>query len=165
MPTLVILDNALENKARFLHEAADELGFIIHYAEPGTPEDKPHIERFFWTAEAQFTPMIPGITGRNPQDRGDYDSERMACVTLEDVDELFHRWVITVYNRSWHEGLRDVPERLWLERTASWGVEPFTSVERLDVLLGNYADGCRRPTASTCSGSGTTTWGRTDRSR
>lgn len=140
MPTMVILDNGLENKAIFLQEAAYELDFIIHYAEPRTPEDKPHIERFFGTAEAQFIPMLPGGTGRNPQARGDYDAEGMACVTIEDVDEFFHRWVITVYNRAWHEGIRDIPERLWLEKTAIWGVEPFSDIERLDVLLGNYAE-------------------------
>ncbi len=146
MMTMVVLDNGLENKAVFLQEAADELGFTINYARSRTPEDKAYVERFFGTVEMQFVPMFPGITGRNPQDRGDYDSEAMACVTLEDVDELFHRWVITVYNRSWHEGIRDVPERLWLERTAVWGVEPYSGIERLDVLLGNYAE--RIPSAT-----------------
>lgn len=146
MFTVVILDNGLENKAIFLKEAADEIGFTIHYARTRTPEDKPYIERFFGTAEAQFVPMFPGVTGRNPQARGDYDAEAMACVTLEDVDEFFHRWVITVYNRSWHEGIRDIPERLWLEKTATWGVEPYSAIERLDVLLGNYAE--RVPSAN-----------------
>lgn len=146
MPTLVVLDNGLENKATFLQEAADELGFTIHYAHTLTPEEKAYVERFFGTAEAQFIPMIPGVTGRNPQARGDYDSEGMACVTLEDLDELFHRYIITVYNRGWHEGIRDVPERLWLEKTAVWGVEPFSAIDRLDVLLGNYAE--RIPSAN-----------------
>lgn len=146
MPTMVVFDNGLENKATFLQEAADELGFTIHYAETLTPEEKAYIERFFGTVEAQFVPMLPGGTGRNPQARGDYDAEAMACVTLEDVDEFFHRWIITVYNRGWHEGIRDIPERLWLEKTAIWGVEPFSDVERIDVLLGNYAE--RVPSAN-----------------
>lgn len=140
MPTMVILDNGLENHAIFLHEAADELGFTIHYANTRTPEEKPYIERFFGTVETQFIPTIPGGTGHNPQVRGDYDAEGMACITLEDLDEVFHRYIITVYNRGWHEGAHDIPERLWLEKTAVWGVEPFASIERLDVLLGNYAE-------------------------
>ncbi len=146
MPTMVVLDNGLENRAVFLQEAAAELGFTIHYAETRTPEDKAYVERFFGTAEAQFVPMFPGGTGRNPQARGDYDAEGMACVTLKDVDEFFHRWVITVYGRGWHEGIRDIPERLWLEKTAVWGVEPYSGIDRLDVLLGNYAE--RVPSAN-----------------
>lgn len=140
MPTMVILDNGLENHAIFLHEAADELGFTIHYANARTPEEKPYIERFFGTVESQFIPTIPGGTGRSPEARGDYDTEAMACIALEDLDELFHRYIITVYNRGWHNGVRDIPERLWLAKTAVWGVEPFTSVDRLDALLGNYAE-------------------------
>ena len=67
-----------------------------------------------------------------------------ACLTLSQIDELIHRWV-TVYNIDWHEGLRDIPERLYLELTANLEVTPIEDMGMLDVLLGDYA--MRTPSA------------------
>jgi len=139
VPTLVIVDNGLENKAYFLIEAADEIGFAIHWAPPRTPEYKPYIERWHLTLTMGFERAIPGNTGSDPKDRGDYDTAGMACATLEDIDELLHQWVVTTYNRTPHRGINDVPERLWLELATQFEVAPFDDIERLDVLLGHLA--------------------------
>ena len=139
VPTLLILDNGLENRANFLIEAADEIGFTIHWAEPRTPEYKPHIERWHLTLTMGFERRIPGNTGSDPADRGDYDTAGMACATLEDIDELLHQWIVTVYNQTPHRGINDVPARLWRELTEKFEVAPFDNIERLDVLLGNLA--------------------------
>jgi putative transposase len=137
VPSLVIVDNALENKAQFLREAADEIGFAIHWAPPRTPEYKPYIERWHLTLTMQFERRIPGNTGSSPADRGDYDTAGLACATLEDIDELLHQWIVTVYNLTPHRGINDVPERLWVEKTSMFEVAPFDDIERLDVLLGH----------------------------
>lgn len=139
VPSLVIVDNALENKAQFLIEAADEIGFAIHWAPPRTPEYKPYIERWHLTLTMQFERRIPGNTGSSPKDRGDYDTAGLACATLEDIDELLHQWLVTVYNLTPHRGINDVPERLWIEKTSMFEVAPFDDIERLDVLLGHIA--------------------------
>ena len=139
VPTLVILDNGLENRADFLIEAGDEIGFTVNWAPPRTPEYKPHIERWHLTLTRGFERRIPGNTGSDPADRGDYDTAGMACATQEDIDELLHQWVVTVYNQAPHRGLNDVPARLWNELAAKFEVAPFDSIERLDVLLGNLA--------------------------
>lgn len=136
VPVLVVVDNAFENKAEFLKEAAAELGFVIHWAKPDTPEEKAVIERWFGTLERGLIRRIPGNTGNSPQDRGDYAADRMACATLENVDELTHRFVMTVYNRSHHRGINDVPERLWQELTAEWEIDGRIDMASLDALLG-----------------------------
>ena len=139
VPSVVILDNALENKAQFLIEAADEIGFIPHWAPPRVPEYKPYIERWHLTLTMQFERRIPGNTGSDPKDRGDYDTARMACATIDDIDGLMHEWVTNVYNRTHHRGINDIPERLWIELTSKFEVAPFDDIERLDVLLGHVA--------------------------
>ncbi|MBB5693575.1 DDE-type integrase/transposase/recombinase [Muricoccus pecuniae] len=135
VPVMVVLDNAFENKADFLKEAAAELGFTLFWTKPDTPEWKAVIERWFGTLETGFIRRIPGATGNSPDDRGDYAAERMACATLEDVDELAHRYVVTVYNRSHHRGINDVPDRLWREHTAEWEVRAPLDIASLDALL------------------------------
>ena len=90
-----------------------------------------------------FSGRLPGRTGSNPKDRGDYDTEGMACIALADADELLHRWVV-LYNLAFHQGIRDIPERLWLEKTAELEVAPIDDIGMLDIVLGEYA--IRTPT-------------------
>ena len=139
MPVVVKLDNAFENKATFLTEAAMELGFTLHYTRPRTPEDKPFIERWFSTLENGLVRRLPGNTGLHPKDLGDYDAANMAVATEADVDMLMHRYVLTAYNCRPHKGIKDVPERLWVEKTKEWEVAPYTNVNSLEVLLGPIA--------------------------
>ena len=139
VPVVVVVDNAFENKAEFLLQAADEIGFTVAWAPPRTPEEKSMIERWWNTLENGFVRRIPGNTGLNPQDLGDYDAAAMACATEDDVEYLMHLYVTTVYNLSFHRGINDIPERLWNEKTAQWEVAPYTNQNALEVLLGHIA--------------------------
>lgn len=140
VPVVVKLDNAFENKAKFLTEAADEIGFTLHYTRPRTPEDKPFIERWFSTLENQFVRRLPGNTGLDAKDLGDYDAANLAVATETDVEMLMHQYVLNVYNCSHHRGLNDVPERLWLEKTVEHEVTPYTNANQLEVLLGAFVE-------------------------
>jgi putative transposase len=135
---LLVLDNGLENKAVFLTEALTELGVVWKYAEPRTPEEKPYIERFFRTYTSDFTSRLPGWTGAKPGERGDYDSEKMACIDLWQADALMHEWIM-IYNTSPHTGINDVPLRLWYEVVKDNEVTPIEDYAMLDVLLGDFA--------------------------
>lgn len=139
VPVVVVLDNAFENKAEFLIQAAEEIGFAIFWAKPRTPEDKAHMERWFLTLENGLIRRLPGNTGLNPQDLGDYDACSMACATEEDINYLMHRYVTTIYNVALHRGINDIPERLWMEKVAKWEVAPFTGQNSATVLLGHIA--------------------------
>jgi putative transposase len=138
-PTLIILDNALENKATFLTEALMELGIAWHWAAARKPEEKPYVERYFGTMDSDLATRIPGWTGANPQEKGDYDSVQMSCLTEEDSDEIIHRWVVA-YNIDTHtfNGMKVVPEQNWREAT-DLEVTPIEDLGMLDVLLGDYA--------------------------
>ena len=138
LPELVVLDNGLENRATFLSEALAELGVAWIFAPARTPEFKAHIERWFGTFTRDFTQRLPGWTGSSPKEKGDYDAMGNACLGMSQIDELIHRWV-TCYNLDWHEGIRDIPERLWLELTAHLEVSPIEDLGMLDVLFGDYA--------------------------
>jgi len=139
LPVMLVLDNALENKARFLMEGLAELGVVVFFVDPRSPEKKPYVERFHGTMTGDLAVRVPGATGANVAERGDYDAEKMACLTLEQADELFHRWV-SCYLLTWHEGLRGVPEQAWRDEGADLEVAPMEDIGMLDVLLGDYAE-------------------------
>ena len=138
LPELLILDNGLENHATFLLEALEELGVAWLFAKVRTPEDKPYIERWFGTLTRDFSSRLPGWVGSNPRERGDYDSAAMACLRVDDADELFHRWVAN-YNVGVHEGIEDVPEAKWMRLVEDLEVAPIEDIGILDVLFGDYA--------------------------
>lgn len=138
LPTKLILDNGLENRAPFLLEGLEELGVSWAFAAVRTPEDKPYVERFFGTMARDYSQRFPGWTGANPKEKGDNNPAAMPLVTDVQADELLHRWVM-IYNMSRHEGIGDIPERLWRERTEELEVAPIEDIGMLDVLLGEYA--------------------------
>lgn len=77
---------------------------------PGGPHMGGHVERLIGTMMGKCH-FLPGRTGRNPQDRGDYDSQTDACMTMREVERwLWHQ--IAIYHEQPHEGLGNVPPAL-----------------------------------------------------
>lgn len=45
--------------------------------------------------------------------RGDYDPAKHACITLDGLWYLLHKWIVDVYTRDKHRGIGGVPAKLW----------------------------------------------------
>ena len=74
-------------------------------------------------------------------ERGDYRSEHVACVTLDGLWVLLHRWIVEVYTREYRRGsVQGVPVKLW-ERAMEKGFVPRLPANReaLAVLLSRRA--------------------------
>ncbi|MBJ6962376.1 transposase, partial [Vibrio cholerae] len=64
---------------------------------------------------------LPGTTFSNPDQRGDYDSENKAALTLRELE----RWLTLAggtYHGSVHNGLLHPPAARWAEAVARVGV-------------------------------------------
>ena len=96
----LIVDNGTEVANNTVKNAAQVLGIQIRYTPPRTPDAKPHIERFFNTMNTQFIHGLPGTTFSNPKQRGDYDSEGKACLTIERLQYFFNKWLEEVYHNN-----------------------------------------------------------------
>ena len=138
LPVMLVLDNGLENRARFLEEALAELGVVWCYAATRTPEEKPYVERVLGTMARDLSSSMPGWTGASVKEKGDLDPGATACMTLADIDELMHRWVVA-YNIRFHQGIRAVPEERWMA-LSDGEVDAFEDVFALDALLGDFAE-------------------------
>ncbi|MBF8644070.1 DDE-type integrase/transposase/recombinase [Pseudomonas pudica] len=108
-----VFDSGAEFIGDNLRRIIGMLGGEVCYCEPGTGNQKPHIEAFFGVWSKEIAHMLPGTTFSNIAARGDYNSEDHACLTLKALDDIFSRWVKEVYCERIHSSLNTSPRMAW----------------------------------------------------
>jgi len=95
------------------------------------------VERMFGTVNTGVLHTLPGTTFSNPGQRGDYNSLKQACITLSDLDQILHLFLLDIYAENFHRGLQDIPARRW-EKLTQNGFFPRvpTSAAELHIFLG-----------------------------
>jgi len=84
---------------------------------------------------------LPGTTFSNPDQRGEYASEKMAALTLRELE----RWLalaVGTYHGSVHNGLLQPPAARWAEAVARTGVP--TVITRTTAFLVDFLPVLRR---------------------
>lgn len=134
MVTLVC-DNGLEFHSEQLKRMCAELNIEIIYCPKKQPHYKGAIERFLGTFNRQLSHKIAGTTFSNITERGDYDSENSANMTLAEFKKLLHVWIIDVYSQARHKSLGINPALAWQDGLKI--IEPVLpeSKEKLDLIL------------------------------
>lgn len=130
------VDNAMAFHGESLEDAALELGFLIDYAPAGTPWFKASIERLIRTKNTQLIHQLPGTTFSNIFQKKGYDPLKHALISKNTLDEIIHVYVIDIYSRQVHRGIRDVPARRWDELIAKHPPAYPRKLSDLNVLLG-----------------------------
>ncbi|WP_342248725.1 Mu transposase C-terminal domain-containing protein [Sphingomonas sp. OTU376] len=116
-PKLLYLDNAAEFKSEALRRGCEQHGIRLSYRPPGQPHYGGIVERIIGTTMQMIHNELPGTTFSNPGQRGKYASEKMASLTLRELE----RWLalaIGTYHVSVHSGLRQPPMARWAEALA-----------------------------------------------
>lgn len=83
---------------------------------------KGRIESSFYSDDRGLIHTLPGTTFSNVLERGDYDSLRHACISLESFMQLLHIFLLDQYAMNWHDGVGKnggVPMKLWEESVLS----------------------------------------------
>jgi putative transposase len=132
----VFTDNAKIYYSGALREATSELGIKVEYARRYMAWDKPFVERSFWSLARRLLRKFPGTTFSNIFEKADYDPKKHAIVTMADLQEMIHRWIIDIYSRSPHRGLKDVPARVWEMSVKKFPPLLPPDAQDLEVLLG-----------------------------
>jgi putative transposase len=133
IPEVVIPDNGPDLASKALRKLCTWLGIHIEPAKAYSPNDKAHIERFFRTVNMMLVHLFPGTTFSSPSDRGEYASEKLACLTLDDVKEKFGKWLTAVYHVHTNSSTKRAPIMLWNELQDSYPILHFSAAE-LDVV-------------------------------
>ncbi len=88
-PGQLYLDNAAEFKSEALRRGCEQHGIRLDYRPLGRPHYGGIVERIIGTAMQMIHDELPGTTFSNHDQRGDYDSENKAALTLHELE----RWL------------------------------------------------------------------------
>lgn len=103
VPGILHMDNAREFRGLTLRDGCLEYNIDPQFRPVKTPHYGGHIERLMGTASEKLK-TLEGATFSNPTERGDYDSEERATMTLDDLQQ----WLVLMiakYHHSPHSGI------------------------------------------------------------
>jgi putative transposase len=92
-------DNAKEFRSKYLERALEFYGIEHDFRPPNRPHYSGHVERFMRTMLEKLH-ILPGTTFSSPEDRGDYNSKKHACMTLFDLEKWLAITLLQEYNNS-----------------------------------------------------------------
>lgn len=102
------LDNAKEFRGTMLKRACEEYGIELDFRPVATPHYGGHIERMLGTILKEIHDL-PGTTFSNPRERGEYDSEGKAVLTLRELEKWVATFIVEVYHQRMHSALKLSP--------------------------------------------------------
>lgn len=137
VPRGLLFDRAMENLGHDIRLNAAGLGIAnVLFAPRRTPRHKGGVERFFGTLNKRLLHEQRGTTFSNVLQRKDYDSQKNAIITLDELYEQAHRFLVDIYPRKRHAGIRDLPYRRWDELTERFRIDPLGDLQEILPLFG-----------------------------
>lgn len=105
---IVHADNAGEFHGAMLRRACKEYGIDIEWRPVKKPHYGAHIERLLGIVLTKIH-ELPGTTFSNKEERGEYDSEKYAQMTLSELEEWLALFITGDYHQRFHEALNTTP--------------------------------------------------------
>jgi putative transposase len=103
LPETVVTDAGGPYRSAEFRAALADLGITALRATAGEAQLRARIERFFGTISTSLMPRLSGRTFSNIVQRGDYPSEQLAALTVEELCNVLVRWTVDVYHNTCHE--------------------------------------------------------------
>ena len=127
LPRLIHVDNAKEFHSRALLRGCQEYSIALEHRPRGQPHFGGHVERLIGTMMGAVH-LLPGTTFSHPREKGSYDSEGRAILTLAELERWLALQMAGVYHLSRHSALGKTPLVAWqegitkrrLRQTGSW---------------------------------------------
>lgn len=104
-PETLVTDNGAAFKSLLFTSACTDLGITAVQTIAGMPSMRGIGERIFGTVSINLMPRLSGRTFSTVSERGEYDAEKRACLSLEEVATILVRWAVDVYHNTAHDGL------------------------------------------------------------
>ncbi|MDO6514044.1 MULTISPECIES: Mu transposase C-terminal domain-containing protein [Neptuniibacter] len=133
--TTLACDNGSEFHDHQLRRMCNELNTELFFCPSKQPHYKGSVERFLGTLNRAVCHKLKGTSYGSISERGEYESTKLASVTLDKLRELIHKWVIDIYIHSPHAGLDDTPANVWKNGLKDIELILPQSRERLDLIL------------------------------
>lgn len=137
VPGTLVVDNGKEFIGQDLSDACEILGIVLQQCPVMTPDLKAGMERHFRTLNSGVFHTLPGTTFSNIFQRGEYDSAKYACISLDELERALVLYLVDIYAEKQHRGLHGIPARRWEQAMAGY-FSPRLPPNRdeLAILLG-----------------------------
>lgn len=132
IPTCIHMDNAKEFRGEMLQRACEQYGIETHWRPVARPNWGGHIERYMLTFARELK-TLPGATFSNPDERGEYASEKNAAMTIAELERYLIVFITETYHRKVHGSLQRTPLAAWNEGIFGSKASPGTGLPRLVV--------------------------------
>lgn len=143
LPSRVVPDNAAEFHADDLIAGFNELGIEIMYPRSRGPEMKGSVERFFRTLNTGLIHNLPGTTFSNVQEKGDYKSDKHACLTLDQLESGVVKWIVDGYHQTPHRSLDErTPSQVWASAEDNRLIKLPVNLDELECILARRRSVC-----------------------
>jgi len=103
-PEQLYVDNGSEFHSEALIRGCEFHGIKLKYRPPGAPHYGGIVERVIGTL-MQLVHQIPGTTFSNVQERGNYDSDQRAILTLAELERWLTIAIVNYYHQKIHGSL------------------------------------------------------------
>jgi len=113
-----------------------DLGIYLLYCPKRQPWYKGKIERFLRTLNFSLSHQMPGTSLGRLADRGDYDPQKHAVLTMAEFKHLFDKWLLDIYAHTIHKGIGTTPWAKWHEGLKSRTPELPGSLDELQTRIG-----------------------------
>jgi putative transposase len=107
-PEGIYVDNAAEFHSEALARGCDFHGIKLQYRPPGLPHYGGIVERVIGTLMGLIH-QVPGTTFSNVEERGDYNSEKKAVLTLAELEKWLTIAITNYYHQKVHQGIQVAP--------------------------------------------------------
>ncbi|MFF1818401.1 Mu transposase C-terminal domain-containing protein [Kribbella sp. NPDC058245] len=127
-PYELYVDNASEFKSEALRRGCEQHGIEVSYRPPGLPHFGGIVERVIGTMMRLVHDELPGTTFSNVAERGAYDSDGRAVMTMTELNA----WLVLAvanYHGQIHDGLSRTPAAVWTELAQRDGTPGMVSNE------------------------------------
>ncbi|NHQ87305.1 transposase [Iodobacter sp. HSC-16F04] len=137
IPELIAVDNGPDLQSIAVEVAGKELGINTLFCPIKSGDKKGSIERFLRTQNSGLLHRMPGTVFSNPDERGDYQSEKEAAIDFNALVHILTKWIVDVYNVTPHRGLNGRrPLDVWIESAQKRLIELPLNPQQLDVIVG-----------------------------
>ncbi|WP_322517157.1 transposase family protein [Rhodopseudomonas palustris] len=138
--TRLFCDNGAEFRSRSMRQTERALNMQIVDLPRAAGWLKGRVERWFRSHNQGVIHKLPGTTKSNPRDRGTYNSEKHAVLTLEDANWIIAKWIVDVYHTTIHSEIGETPLDRWTRGILEVGERPAPPEELLVPLTGLVID-------------------------
>jgi putative transposase len=145
LPETVMTDNGSGYINASIVSALETLGIRHVRCMPGTPEDKPYIERLFGTFTRERAQLLAGFAGHNVaqaqalRSKAKKETGRALIVpemTAEELQAVLDGWLDGVYHQREHGTTHQPPIRRWMASPVPSAAAPAEDVLR--IALSRY---------------------------